>query len=126
MGSWLPSEATASLAKSGGSPDSIEFGSFPFPAVGDNRGEGLVQAQPIGFVIPAKARKAAAAKQFMAWFTHKDRMARIASEAKNLTPRTDIEAPSELASGTARAAQRQRDRPARQSTHQRPHRLSLL
>lgn len=98
MGSWLPSEATASLAKSGGSPDSIEFGSFPFPAVGDNKGEGLVQAQPIGFVIPAKARKAAAAKQFMAWFTHKDRMARIASEAKNLTPRTDIEAPSELAS----------------------------
>lgn len=97
MGSWLPSEATASLTKSGGDPASIEFGSFPFPSVGENKGEGLVQAQPIGFAVPAKARNADAAKQFMAWFMNKDRIARIATEAKNLTPRTDVEAPPELA-----------------------------
>lgn len=96
MGSWLPSEATASLTKSGGDPASIEFGSFPFPSVGENKGEGLVEAQPIGFAIPAKSKKAAAAKQFVAYFMQKDRIARIASEAKNLTPRTDVEAPPEL------------------------------
>lgn len=97
MGSWLPSEASGSLEKSGGDPSSIAFGSFPFPSVGENLGEGLVEAQPIGFAIPEKARQAAAAKQFVAYFMHKDRIARIASEAKNLTPRTDVEPPAELA-----------------------------
>lgn len=98
MGSWLPSEATSSLEKSGGDPASIEFGSFPFPSVGENQGEGLVEAQPIGFAIPGKAKQADAAKEFIAYFMHKDRISRIASEAKNLTPRTDVEPPAELAS----------------------------
>lgn len=97
MGSWLPSEATSSLEQSGGDTTSIEFGSFPFPAVGENEGEGLVEAQPVGFAIPGPAQNADAAKQFIAWFMHKDRISRIASEAKNLTPRTDVEAPAELA-----------------------------
>lgn len=96
MGSWLPSEATASLTKAGKDPTSIEFGSFPFPSFGDDKGAGLVEAQPIGFAIPKKARHAGAAKKFMAWFMHKDRLAKISSEAKNLTPRTDVEAPAEL------------------------------
>lgn len=96
MGTWLPSETTSSLEKSGGDPASIEFGSFPFPSIGENQGEGLVVAQPLGFGIPEKARNADAAKQFVAWFMQKDRIARIASEAKNLTPRTDVEPPAEL------------------------------
>lgn len=94
MGSWLPSETTASITQSGGDPASLEFGSFPFPSVGDDAGKGLAIAQPIGFAIPKTARKAEGAKKFMAWFMHKDR---IATEAKNLTPRTDVEAPPELA-----------------------------
>lgn len=97
MGTWLPSEATGSLQKSGGDPASIEFASFPFPSVGDNKGDGLVEAQPVGFGIPAKARNADAAKQFVAWFMNKNRVGRIASEAKNLTPRTDVQPPAELA-----------------------------
>lgn len=97
MGSWLPSEATASLAKAGKDPKSIEFASMPFPSFGDNAGEGLVEAQPIGFVVPKKARNMAPAKKFVAWFMHKDRITKIATEAKNLTPRTDVEAPPELA-----------------------------
>ena len=96
MGTWLPSETTSSLEKSGGDPASIEFGSFPFPSVGENQGEGLVVAQPLGFGIPEKARNADAAKQFVAYFMQKDRIGRIATEAKNLTPRTDVEPPAEL------------------------------
>ncbi|UQN28918.1 ABC transporter substrate-binding protein [Brachybacterium kimchii] len=96
MGSWLPSEAAASLEKSGENPASIEYGSFPFPSVGDDAGKGLVEAQPVGFAIPAKARKADAAKKFMAYFMAKDRISRIATEAKNLTPRTDVDPPEEL------------------------------
>lgn len=96
MGSWLPSEATASLAKAGKDPKSIEFGSFPFPSFGENKGAGLVEAQPIGFAVPKRARNVAAAKKFIAWFMHKERLVKIATEAKNLTPRTDVEAPAEL------------------------------
>lgn len=97
MGTWLPSETTASLEKSGRDPGSMEFGSFQFPAVGENVGEGIVVADSTGFAIPAKARSAEAAKQFIAWFLNKDRIVRIATEAKNLTSRADVEAPPELA-----------------------------
>jgi len=98
MGSWLPSEATASLTKAKKDSTSIEFASFPFPSFGDDKGAGLVEAQPIGFAIPKNARKAGAAKKFMAWFMNKERLSGIASQAKNLTPRTDIEAPAALSS----------------------------
>lgn len=97
MGSWLPSETTASITQSGGDPASLEFGSFPFPSVGEDAGAGLAIAQPIGFAIPATARKPEPAKKFMTWMLNKERLSRIATEAKNLTPRTDVEAPPELA-----------------------------
>lgn len=98
MGSWLPSEASASLEKAGKDPESLDPRSFPFPAMGENdEGAGVVEAAPVGFAIPSKARNADAAGQFISYFMHKDRIAGIASEAKNLTPRTDVEAPAELA-----------------------------
>lgn len=98
MGSWLPSEATASLDKGGQDPDSFDPRSFPFPAMGsDDQGAGVVEAAPVGFSIPSKARNADAAAQFISYFMHKDRISGIATEAKNLTPRTDVEAPPELA-----------------------------
>lgn len=96
MGTWLPSEATASLTKAGKDPNSIKFGSFPFPSFGDDAGAGLVEIGPVGFAVPKKARKAAAAKKFIAWFMQKEQLGKIASDAKNLTPRTDIEPPAEL------------------------------
>lgn len=98
MGSWLPSEASASLEKAGKDPASLDAHSFPFPAMGDDdKGAGLVEAAPVGFAIPSKARNAEPAGQFISYFMHKDRIAGIATEAKNLTPRTDVEAPPELA-----------------------------
>lgn len=97
MGSWLPSEATASLTKSGKDPKALEFASFPFPAVGENKGAGVVEAAPIGFAITAKSRQSDAAKKFIAWFMNVERLGKISSEAKNLTPRTDVQAPAELA-----------------------------
>ncbi|MGO1385168.1 MAG: ABC transporter substrate-binding protein [Arachnia sp.] len=97
MGSWLPSETTGSLEKSGGDPDSIKFASVPFPAVGDNLGEGLVVAQPVGFAVPNKAKNADQAKQFAAWFMGKERQQRIATDASNLPARTDVNPPEVLA-----------------------------
>lgn len=98
MGSWLPSEASASLEKSGKDPESLDPRSFPYPSMGeDDQGDGVVEAQPIGFAIPTKSRNAEPAGQFISYFMHKDRIAGIATEAKNLTPRTDVEPPAELA-----------------------------
>lgn len=98
MGSWLPSETSASLEKAGKDPESLQPRSFPFPAMGDDdQGAGVVEAAPVGFAIPSKARNADAAGQFISYFMHKDRISGIATEAKNLTPRTDVEAPVELA-----------------------------
>lgn len=89
-GPWIVSE-TSSYAVPGFKPRS-----FPMPAVG----EGSHQTQEvsfIGFAVPKKARNAEAAQKFIAYFLQKDRLAGIASEAKNLTPRTDIAVPDELA-----------------------------
>lgn len=97
MGTWLPSEASSSLEKSGDDPGSVEWGSFKFPAVGDNAGAGIAISGPTGFAIPIKARNQEAAKTWMAYFANKERCGRIASDAKNLTARTDIDQSSELA-----------------------------
>lgn len=97
-GSWLPSEAGSSLSKSGKDPAGLKFGSFPFPQMtAQDKGAGVVEASPVGFAITAKARHADPAKKFVAWFMNRDRIAKIATVAKNLTPRTDVEAPPELA-----------------------------
>ncbi len=51
----------------------------------------------IGFGIPAKGKNPELARKFIAFFLNKDRLAGISTEANNLTPREDIEAPKVLA-----------------------------
>jgi len=91
MGTWAPSE-TGPQAKPG-----FQYRSFPYPAVTGGKGNAAAEAGVIGFAIPSKARHADAAERFIAFFLNKDRLAKIGTQAKNLTPREDIAAPAELA-----------------------------
>ena len=50
-----------------------------------------------GFSIPKKAKNAAAAEKFIAYFLQKKTLAGISTDAGNITPRADIPAPAELA-----------------------------
>ncbi|MFF2619223.1 ABC transporter substrate-binding protein [Kitasatospora sp. NPDC058046] len=50
-----------------------------------------------GFAIPKRARNAAAAQKFIAFFLQKKHLSGISTTAGNLTPRGDIPAPAELA-----------------------------
>ncbi|MCG7203557.1 ABC transporter substrate-binding protein [Streptomyces arenae] len=90
LGTFAPSE-TAEFATSG-----FTYRSFPFPAftAGDNTAQDI---SLIGFSIPKKARNTAAAQKFIAYFLAKEHLSGIASQAKNITPRADIAAPTELA-----------------------------
>lgn len=88
MGSWLPSETGPSA------PDSFDYRCFNFPTMG---GGYAVPTNSIGFAIPEPADNADAAKKFIAYFMNKKRLSGISEVAKNLTPRTDIPAPEELA-----------------------------
>ncbi|MER6299528.1 ABC transporter substrate-binding protein [Kitasatospora sp. NPDC001539] len=54
-------------------------------------------ANLIGFAIPKRAKNAAAAQKFIAFFLQKKQLSGIATTALNLTPRKDIPAPAELA-----------------------------
>lgn len=89
MGSWAPAD-TAKTAREG-----VEYRSFPMPMV-----DGGVQTEElnlIGFGVPAKGKNPELAHKFIAFFLNKDRLAGISTEANNLTPREDIEAPDVLA-----------------------------
>ncbi|MDP9868009.1 MULTISPECIES: ABC transporter substrate-binding protein [Streptosporangium] len=89
LGTFAPSETKPS-AKEG-----FQYRSFPFPA--GARGEQTQEISLIGFAIPARARNAEAAKKFIAYFMNRERLSKIATEADNITPRTDVEAPAMLA-----------------------------
>jgi raffinose/stachyose/melibiose transport system substrate-binding protein len=90
MGTWAPSE-TGPSAKAG-----FQYRSFPLPgatAVGE-------QAQDIalfGFGVPSKAKHKDAAQKFIAYFLNKERISGLSAQAKNITVRTDVPAPAELA-----------------------------
>ncbi|MGW8557694.1 ABC transporter substrate-binding protein [Streptomyces tubercidicus] len=98
MGTWAPSETSGALQKSGTNvATTIKYASIPFPTVDGGKGNTAVGADAIGFAIPKKAKHADAAKKFIKFFMAKDQLSGISTEAKNLTPRTDIPAPAELA-----------------------------
>lgn len=99
MGSWLPTEATTSLSSQGlDVNEMVEFRSFPFPSISpEDEGIGVVDAGPTGFVIPEKAANKEAAEQFIAFFLGKERIERIASIAKSMPSRADVEPPADLA-----------------------------
>jgi ABC-type glycerol-3-phosphate transport system substrate-binding protein len=88
MGSWAPTE-TGSVA----GPD-VEYRSFNFPTFGT---DDSLPASAIGFAIPKAAENADVAKRFMAYFLNADRLSKISTEANNLTPRTDLPVPPQLA-----------------------------
>ncbi|MBR7831012.1 extracellular solute-binding protein [Actinospica sp. MGRD01-02] len=90
LGTFAPSE-TQSFASSG-----FTYRSFPFPAVAAG-GDESQDISLIGFSIPKKARNAAAAQRFIAYFLAKARLEGISAQAGNLTPRADIAAPAQLA-----------------------------
>lgn len=90
LGTFAPSE-TSTFASS-----DFRYRSFPFPAFAQG-GDTSQDISLIGFSIPKKARHAAAAQKFIAYFLAKEHLQGIATQAKNITPRADIDAPAELA-----------------------------
>jgi len=88
MGSWAPTE-TGPLAAPG-----FEYRSFGFPMFGS---DDSLPASVIGFAVPKPADNAEAAEKFIAYFLNKERLSKISSEANNLTPRSDVEVPKQLA-----------------------------
>jgi ABC-type glycerol-3-phosphate transport system substrate-binding protein len=87
MGSWAPTE-TGSVAAEG-----VEYRSFNFPTFGS---DDSLPASAIGFAVPKSAENADAAKEFMAYFLNADRLAKISTDANNLTPRSDLPVPPQL------------------------------
>lgn len=88
MGSWAPTE-TGSVAGPG-----VEYRSFNFPTLGT---DDSLPASAIGFAVPKAADDADAAKRFTAYFLNADRLSKISTEANNLTPRSDLPVPPQLA-----------------------------
>ncbi len=88
-GSWIPSECAPYAAPG------MDYRAMNFPAA-TTGGDTSVPATSIGFAVPAKAKHADVAKQFIAYFLAKRQLSGIASTAQNITPRTDIDVPSGL------------------------------
>lgn len=88
MGSWAPTETGEFAA-----PE-FEYRSFNFPTFG---GDDSLPASVIGFAIPKPADQSEAAEEFIAYFLNKDRLSKISTDADNLTPRSDIDVPEQLA-----------------------------
>lgn len=89
-GTWLPSETSEYSA------NGFKYRAFPMPTT-NTGGDRSQDVSFIGFAIPKKSPNTDAAKKFIAYFMNKERLAGIATIAKNLTPRPDIAAPAELA-----------------------------
>ncbi len=98
MGTWAPSETAGALEAEGiDVATTIEYRSLPYPMVDGGAGNAGVEADVIGFAIPATARNADLASQFIAYFLNTDRLSLIATDTKNMTSRLDIAPPVELA-----------------------------
>ena len=94
MGSWAPSETAPFGSKN---PKKFKYRSLPFPDVEGGKGNGSVEESLIGFAIPKKADNPEGAKDFIKFFLNKDHLSGISTTAMNLTPREDIQVPSQLA-----------------------------
>jgi len=94
MGSWAPSETAPFGAKN---PKPFQYRSMPFPQVDNGKGNNATELSLIGFAIPKKAKQPANAKKFIEFFLNKQQLSGISTTALNLTPRSDIEVPAQLA-----------------------------
>ncbi|NGN66039.1 carbohydrate ABC transporter substrate-binding protein [Streptomyces sp. A7024] len=102
LGSWLPTEVEK-FRKPG-----FEVRSVNFPTTGAaDRTAGDVVTY--GFAMPKTAKNVGPAQEFMAFFLRKQQLAGLSSKAGNITPRSDVPAPAELAD----AAKQLQDDPAR-------------
>ncbi len=90
MGSWLPSEVAPYVASG------FQYNAMNFPAAQPG-GDTSVPGTTIGFAIPTKAKSPDAAKEFLAYFLAKEHLSGISTDALNVTPRTDIQVPKDLA-----------------------------
>jgi ABC-type glycerol-3-phosphate transport system substrate-binding protein len=90
LGGWVPNE-TATYAKPG-----FEYRAFNFPSLVEG-GDTSVPVALNAFVILKKAKNGAAAEKFISYFYNKDRFSLMSSEARQQTPRPDIEVPAQLA-----------------------------
>jgi len=94
MGSWAPSETAPFGAVN---PKKFVYRSMPYPQVVNGKGNDATEMYLIGFAIPKKAKNPENAKKFIEFFLNKDQLSGISSTALNLTPRSDIEVPAQLA-----------------------------
>jgi raffinose/stachyose/melibiose transport system substrate-binding protein len=90
MGSWAPAD-TKPYSASGFKYDSVTFPNVP-------GGHASSDFNSLGFAITAKAKNPTGAAKFIAYFLNKSRLAKISTDADNITSRPDIPAPSVLAS----------------------------
>ncbi|RJL30092.1 ABC transporter substrate-binding protein [Bailinhaonella thermotolerans] len=88
-GSWVAAEVSTLVG-----PD-WKMGALQIPPTKGGNTE--VNVSLIGFSVPKKAENPEPAKRFISYFIKKDNLEKIATEAKNITPRADIPAPAELA-----------------------------
>ncbi|MBS2536136.1 extracellular solute-binding protein [Catenulispora sp. NF23] len=89
-GTWVPSEA-APNATAG-----FKFDSIQLPALDSGNTDTGINF--FGFAVPKSAKHADAAEKFVAFFMKKEELSGISTQALNLTPRTDITPPAQLAS----------------------------
>ncbi|UBU18356.1 ABC transporter substrate-binding protein [Nonomuraea gerenzanensis] len=93
IGTYGPSE-TAEVAGPG-----FTFRSFPFPKT--EAGFASEEVSLFGFAVPAKARHAANAEQFIEYFMNKKWLERIPADEKVMSIRTDTSIPAEVADAKA-------------------------
>ncbi|WP_344661071.1 ABC transporter substrate-binding protein [Catenulispora subtropica] len=90
-GTWTPSETKRT--------DGVDSFVFPsMPDLGGIRADNSAGVNFFGFAVPKAGKNAAAAEKFVLYFMNKDRLTAISTEAGNMTPRPDIQAPEVLAS----------------------------
>jgi ABC-type glycerol-3-phosphate transport system substrate-binding protein len=105
MGAWAPSETGAALEKSGIDVDStIQYRSMPYPSVEGGKGNDITWVDDFGFAIPAKARHADAAKEFIRYFVGKDTLQSFATDSASLASRGDLDVPVQLTDFAAQVA----------------------
>jgi raffinose/stachyose/melibiose transport system substrate-binding protein len=98
VGSWVTSEASEYLKKAAGgaAEKKLNFGSFPMP-MPEGATHQTVEQMPIGFALTKKAKNPEGSKALVAYMTNKANIEGFSSEANNLVPRADVDAPAELA-----------------------------
>ncbi|PPK67432.1 ABC transporter substrate-binding protein [Actinokineospora auranticolor] len=92
--SEIPAEARQLLSQRGGD-QTADFAPFRFPQP-SGASHDVVEYLPVGFAIPAKAKRVAAAKAFIAYTLNRDNLTGFPSVADSLAVRADLPVPAVL------------------------------